>query len=352
MTQHYFNTTYADAREQFLALCGATQGQMRSFRHPLDGPDGAIYIDIACWGSDRPERSVIVSSGTHGIEGYAGSGIQSSLLALNLHQHLASNTQLVMIHAVNPYGFAWQRRVNEDNVDLNRNFIDHSKSHSANSAYAEMAELLEPRVWDAESPALLRNAFSELIKQRGQPWFHAALTAGQYDHPQGQFYGGQTSTWSNQTLRTFARETLRNSAQVIHIDIHTALGKFGEGECIVEVGPDTDEFTQAKALWGERVKSTLSGDSTSAQVSGSMMQGMRQELDNSLIGTGLEFGTVASNEVIMALIADQWLHRHGTLDSDQGRAIKKQMMRAFCPDSEDWRTSVVDIARDVVNRAL
>ena len=35
-----------------------------------------------------------------------------------------------------------------------------------------------------------------------------------------------------------------------------------------------------------------------------------------------------------------------------GHPIKDQMMAAFYPDSDEWRESIVGIARDVVQRAL
>ncbi len=42
---------------------------------------------------------------------------------------------VVLIHAINPYGFAWIRRVNEDNVDLNRNCIDFGAAIPENPGY-------------------------------------------------------------------------------------------------------------------------------------------------------------------------------------------------------------------------
>lgn len=36
---------------------------------------------------------------------------------------------MLFIHAVNPYGFAWRRRVNENNVELNRSFLLEGETH-------------------------------------------------------------------------------------------------------------------------------------------------------------------------------------------------------------------------------
>ena len=35
---------------------------------------------------------------------------------------LPDDVAVLMIHLINPWGTAWMRRVNEDNIDLNRNY--------------------------------------------------------------------------------------------------------------------------------------------------------------------------------------------------------------------------------------
>ena len=84
------------------------------------------------------------------------------------------------------------------------------------------------------------------------------------------------------------------------------------------------------------LESTISPETlTSAAVSGSMISGLGAIVGQKLIGTGLEFGTVPMPEVIAAMLADQWLHNHGTLASAQGRAIKTEMERVFYPPSDE-----------------
>jgi hypothetical protein len=78
---------------------------------------------------------------------------------------------------------------------------------------------------------------------------------------------------------------------------------------------------------------------------------MHQEIDE-LVIAGLEYGTVRAKQVLEALIADQWLHRYGDLQSDQGREIKQQMMDAFYADDPVWRASVYGIAQQLVAAVL
>lgn len=65
------------------------------------------------------------SSGVHGVEGYAGSAVQNKILDFFLEtpNMIKDDVAIVIIHVVNPYGMSWWRRWNENNVDLNRNFL-------------------------------------------------------------------------------------------------------------------------------------------------------------------------------------------------------------------------------------
>jgi len=80
-------------------------------------------------------------------------GAPVNLLA-HLPTTLAQGQAAVLVHAINPYGFAWTRRVNEDNVDLNRNFVDHDGSnYPENDLFERLAEHIIPAQWDDASVA-------------------------------------------------------------------------------------------------------------------------------------------------------------------------------------------------------
>ena len=84
-------------------------------------------------------------SSTHGVEGYCGSGFQVDWLASVGAAGLPKDTAALMVHAINPYGFAWTRRVTEEGNDLNRNYVDHSKPYPVNEGYLEIADYLIPK---------------------------------------------------------------------------------------------------------------------------------------------------------------------------------------------------------------
>jgi hypothetical protein len=152
--------------------------------HPLVGRDGeTLAMDVALDGALDARRLLVVSSGCHGVEGFCGSGIQNALLADAAWRETAleAGVAVLYIHALNPYGFSWWRRVTQENVDLNRNFLDFSKPLPANPAYDEIAGLLVPSTWPPS--AEVREHLVQLISQRGMPALQAAVSGGQYDIP-------------------------------------------------------------------------------------------------------------------------------------------------------------------------
>ena len=126
MIEDYYPATYSDGRGRFLSACLDAGLSVASYRNPHSGPQGeALFADATLVGRADAENVVVVTSSTHGVEGFAGSGIQVGLLRDPRAPRPLPDTALLLIHTINPYGMAWLRRENEDNVDLNRNFVDH-----------------------------------------------------------------------------------------------------------------------------------------------------------------------------------------------------------------------------------
>ena len=147
--ESYFPADYRQGRKAFIAACEKAGIDSIARVHPsAKGPDGKpLFIDSAALGPRGAKKALLLIAGTHGVEGYFGSGAESGLLP-----RLAAppGTRIVLVHALNPYGFAWDRRVNEDNVDLNRNFVDHPPD---NPDYALLADAIAYRNADPKSVA-------------------------------------------------------------------------------------------------------------------------------------------------------------------------------------------------------
>jgi len=259
---------------------------------------------------------------------------------------------LLLVHALNPYGFASVRRVNESNVDLNRNFLRHPDEHAPNPGYEELYDAINPTVLDEETdgPNVMR--LLAYGQEHGMDELQAVLTVGQYIHPEGVQFGGQKAEESNLALRKIAAAETRGAGQVAWIDVHTGLGPWGEVEMITESAPETADYRRACAFWGESVRSTASGDSVSAAVHGSIEHGLAEALPGcELTIAGAEFGTHEPVRVFTAMRADNWLHQHGATDSAQGVAIKRELLEVFRPEAPAWGARLLEVAEGLVAQA-
>jgi hypothetical protein len=110
----------------FLAACADRKYRVKTHRNDRSRTCDAVELrtDVARIGPDAAARVLVLISGTHGVEGFCGSACRTAAVSLSLFDDLPSQTAVILIHAINPFGFAFLRRVTEANVDLNRNCVD------------------------------------------------------------------------------------------------------------------------------------------------------------------------------------------------------------------------------------
>lgn len=350
----YFSRDYAAARERFRAAAALAGAALTSHVLPGHaGPSGEpLAIDVARLGEARAQSALLVISGTHGVEGFAGSGCQVGLLEDRLYEALPDSSCLILLHALNPFGFAWQRRVNEDGVDLNRNFVDFSKPLPPSAAYEALHDWLIPAEWEGEARRAADAALMAYGQTHGMPALQAAVSGGQYTRPTGLFYGGARESWSALTLARILTEALPGTVRRLGvIDLHTGLGPPGYGEPILDGSPAARE--RAVRWYGDDVRDVSAGESVSARLVGTMARGverLRPEVELTFIG--LEFGTRPMLEVLAALRADHWLHARAAADTPLRTRIQQQMRGAFFSDSPAWQAAVYGRTADLVLRAL
>jgi len=349
-----FSSNYQEARRKFLHACEAAGAHVESFENPNLGPDGdGLFSDVGVLGPESARATLVLQSGTHGVEGFAGSGIQVALLRGGFASRLPHGIRAVFIHAINPYGFAHLRRVNEDNVDLNRNFVDHTKPYPRNADYERLAAAINPKslALPARTIAIARLlGYASVYGRRG---LRKAVTEGQYSHPDGLIFGGNSQTWSNRTFLSIVKRYLSDSEQVAFIDFHTGLGPSGHGELIVNCAKESLEYKRAMAWWGARVKSTKAEEAASADLFGTLKLSLSAALpDTQVTAASLEFGTCGPLHVFLALQAENWLHHYGSAENPKADSIKAALKRAFFPDTDTWNSAIHAQAEDVVYQAL
>ena len=342
---HHFPASYGAARDAFRSAArdrGCRQtGHALAVRAP---DDGELSIDVAYLGPDEPASMLVVSSGIHGVEGFAGSALQHRFLTRELDPAAwPAHVGLLLIHAINPLGFATLRRVNESNVDLNRNFVAHPDGHEANPGYEELHDAINPRSLDDDTEAWCIEQMRAFSDEHGRGRMQEVLTRGQYAWPEGVQFGGERDEESARALREIAERETRGAENVLWIDLHTGLGPNGRLELISEYAPGDPAYERSRRWFGRRARSTLAGDSVSVPLSGVVERGLERALPGrSLTPLTAEFGTHDSRRVFWAMRADNWLHHHGEIDSHQGRAIQDEMMEVFCPADPGWQRRVLD----------
>jgi hypothetical protein len=363
-----FSSSYAEARAKFRAAAVAAGAEVAVFSNGAVMPAADICeasglrpipsgeplsTDVAWIGPKTAARVVYAQSGTHGVEGFCGSGIQVGWLEQRLYRELPADTALLLAHAVNPYGFAWQRRVTEDNVDLNRNFVDHAGDYPVNKGYATLRDAICPADWSEAAREAADGVLMSYARDHGEMALQAAISSGQYSDADGVFYGGRAETWSNRALVELLRRHASHVRQVAFIDLHTGLGPYGIGEIMNNHSPGEPPFERVTQWFGGEATSIDAGSSSSAPVSGDTTLGVLRSLPQAEVtGVTLEYGTVPLKDVLDAVRADNWLHVHGDLRTKTAREIKAQIRGAFYPDKDDWKRMVFERSVDVLRRAL
>jgi hypothetical protein len=343
MTQSAFSRDFAEARTRFREAAAAAGATLDTHSYPVSGPSGEdLSTDIAWIGPRDAENVFVTVSGTHGVEGFCGSAAQTDWLSRGEASRLKPTTAAMLVHAINPYGFAWLRRVTHENVDLNRNWIDFSDALPRRPEYDDIAPALCPSEWTAESRAQTLATLHGYIAKHGQPTFVEAVSGGQYHHPRGLFYGGTAPTAARRTLESIFATRLSGAQRIGIIDYHTGLGPYGYGELMVSAPRGSDAYERARSWYGTTVIPVGSADSASATIGGDWLSAAPKLLPNALVSTiAIEFGTVPLLQVLDALRADNWLHAHGNPEASWPDPIKQQILGAFYVDSDVWRGMVL-----------
>lgn len=352
---------YDTARSAFIrqaTQCNAKVGQC-ALPEYRDSKDTPLSLDGAYLGAARPAKLTLVLSGVHGLEAPAGSAVQS--VFLNGAVDIAADNGLLMIHAVNPYGFANKTRANESNVDLNRSFIDRQQPSPRNYDYADFHPYFCPEKLNDASLIAARE-FIELYERRhGESRANDAIGAGQYDYPDGLYYGGKSTPWSVSALFTLIDELVDRS-RLTHInvvDLHTGRGEFGEPFFLFFDPLGSKEYALIEQCWGKDRLSQhdeLASKYQSYQAPkrhGLVLTGIRRFFEPALTaGCVIEFGTYDLWTMYEAELADRWVRFRGSPGDSDTQRLKSLAFRAFTPEENHWRTAVLKHGIEILETAV
>ena len=349
-----FSPSYEVARDRFRQA--ALRLGARIDTHTLDalGPtNGTLTIDVAIVGDAQPQSSAVVSSGLHGVEGFFGSAVQLAWLQAVADGRTAipARSAVTLVHAVNPFGFAWRRRANEDNVDLNRNFLRAGEFYAgASSRYGEFDGFLNP-----PTPPSLLEPFP--LKVAWHAWrfgmvvLRNGVAVGQYAYPTGLFFGGSGPSQSARIMQQQFWEWVRPSRSVVHVDLHTGLGRSQRCQLLVEP-VEMPHLNWYRAEFGADDVVSVADEGV-YQARGVMGAWLSHEAEGLLYRfICAEFGTYSMLRVLGALRAENRAHHHGDPDHPVFERAKRELVECFCPVSSNWRGAVVQSGMQVIVAAV
>ncbi|MGD8540506.1 MAG: M14 family metallopeptidase, partial [Candidatus Aminicenantes bacterium] len=196
----YFHITYEDCRSAFIEKANLLVSKYKGvevFNVPVPSEtDPDLTIDF-CYipAQVTMDNLLILSSGIHGIEGFAGSAVQLMVMEEVLSPGHLDTRGILLIHGMNPYGFKRLRRVTENNVDMNRNCaVDKSLFNTKNEGYGKLYGMLNPQ--GEANHRSLKNKHMHLVMFRkilaeSMLVLRQAILQGQYDYPEGLYFGGK-----------------------------------------------------------------------------------------------------------------------------------------------------------------
>jgi hypothetical protein len=330
---------------EFRSLVGPSG---RIEHHPSErrGPGNEeLCLDAAMIGPLQANRCVVVSAGLHGVEGIVG----SEIIRAWLRKGIPSGQRLVFLHLLNPCGFAWGSRVDEDNIDLNRNFLLPGECYEGCPPGLDaVADLLAPGPGVSRWNVFHLRLLWSLVRV-GRKRLTATIAGGQYTHPRGIFFGGAGPSRLQRILQENLPRWVAGAREVLHIDFHTGLGRYGELQLLLPRTVGSPEAAKLQARFGpEAIPAAREARHFRTRGSlGPWCEALLPQVRYTLCPA--EFGTFSPMKVLAALIQENQARLQGQPASSSAR---KRLARVFAPEDEYWRSRVLKRGVRLLDEAL
>ena len=340
-----FPRDYAAARDGFRRAAAEAGCAVTSYETGDVGPRGeALTIDVAVSHAHAgvgTETAIVLSSGLHGVEAPFGSAVQVTALREITAGRLRPEARLVLVHALNPSGFAWSRRVDARNVDLNRAFRWPGMPDAPpDGPYGAIDALLNPP--RPPSSDLFRLRVVAAALRAGPATLKRAIAAGQRSYPRGLFYAGTETPPLQTFLEREVPGWLAGATTAVHLDFHTGLGRRDNAALIV----DYPLIETERAWWtgrvGAHVLSESLRDDKAYTAIGSLGQwcAARRFAPRYRFAFA-EFGTFGGPRILAGLRAENRAHHWAKPGDAATIAAKAGLRTLFCPPDADWRVRAV-----------
>lgn len=318
--------------------------------HVISADKDDLSIDILhAPATERAQHLLLVTTGEHGIEGFVGSAIMELVIREILPTLDPTTTSLCLVHAINPWGMNHGERTNAANVDLNRNFVTSwDPPPQANNGYRCLRPIFQPQ---GPMPSVRWNRLlvaSQVIRLAvtgKSGMLRQALLAGQYDEPEGLYYGGAGWQPETQVMRRLYDSCLNAVPHLVHIDLHTG---YGPRDSMSVVNSSLDPVPSRE--WAQRIHYPNVVAATSEEfyhIDGDMIDYMYRMHETSaptgaMYATCFEFGCLGDS--LLAQIDSLWrtvaanrLRQHGAVSEGVATEVRTLWRESFCPSEPSWQ---------------
>lgn len=363
-----FKSTYEEARSAFLANLETLKKSNPGIEiHAVQIPTRTretLMMDVAYLPpkSGKKERLLILTSGMHGMEGFVGSALQNQFIQENFWNMRDENLGILFVHAVNPYGFKFMRRVTENNVDLNRNFDTDNKLFSQkNEGYEKISYMLNP-------PDIAHAGFFDrlgfyyecvkAIAKYSMDSLRRAILRGQYEESEGLYFGGKDFEPQKDLMEKEILAVAPGYEQTLLVDLHTGYGQRGHLHLFADMAPSMDAEYLKKVFNGYDMDYGQKKDFY--EVSGGFVVFGAKVLQNKSRYAGIvfEFGTLDSQKTLGSLdslyrmVRENQKFHHGAQNKEQHDEITRLFQEMFYPSAPEWREAVAKQFQEVLTLGL
>jgi hypothetical protein len=350
---------YDKCRDIFLDFENDLKEYYSSVQKRSNTVQDACFIDSFLCENKNNNKILMITTGEHGIEGYAGNVFLQMFIKEYLPILKHNGISVILIHAINPWGMKHKRSVNENNVDLNRNFV-WERHNLGNRSFMQMKRYFTKRKPVRKSDLNLTKSFLELIPymtKLGKKGIKEALAKGQFVEEKSVYYGGEKDEKSTEYMKEIYDEVYNNYEFVLHLDIHTGAGPKNKMSIVNSAFSNKESNVWEKDFGYSPVVKT--DKNSFYEIKGDMIDYIykKYEGEHYFYSTCFEYGTYGEGlggliKTIKSLVVENQEWHYGSSNSKVKEKVDKMFRGLFYPDDDNWKQSFEEDTRRGLNGVL
>ncbi|MBI3035546.1 DUF2817 domain-containing protein, partial [Candidatus Woesearchaeota archaeon] len=266
---------------------------------------------------------------------------------------ITTGNGVLLVHALNPYGFSNNLRVNADNVDLNRACLDKPQefnlddvaSQGAVASYQRLLAPDRPREDELYERCLFALELCKITLKGKLPKAKNVIAGGQYSFPNSLFYGGRETPQEAAFFRDLIDEHSEGYRTMVVVDLHSGLGgKFGFSDGIfTHHGTKSGEFRRLRRVLPElQSVAEQHGALGVYKVKGSLIEyAERHSRTERTFGVVIDFHTYNMFTMIYRMIAENQIRCFNPADTSVRTRIERKFLEGFYPSNSKKRARIL-----------